>query len=44
MIRKDALPGLIRRINTSNVVSHKLNPTVPVWLIPVRQAAAMLRG
>ena len=34
----------LARIQTRQVVIHKLRPTLPVWLMPLRQAAAMLRG
>src|SRR6476619_8364464 len=44
MIRNDASPGLILSTSTNKVVIHRLSPTLPVWLIPVRQAANMLRG
>src|SRR5258708_5498212 len=42
--RNEASVGLIFRTSTNKVVIHKLNPTVPVWLMPVRQATTMLRG
>ena len=43
IIRYDASFGLIFSTKTRRVVSHNVSPTVPVWLMPVRQATIMLR-
>src|SRR5260370_20381344 len=42
--RYDASAGPILRISTNSVVTHKVMPTPPVWLKPVRQETKRLRG
>src|SRR5215831_17151518 len=42
--RNEASAGVTLRIRTNRVVTHKVMPTEPVWLKPVRHDTARLRG
>src|ERR1019366_4919488 len=44
MTKYDAWPGVVFSTSTNSVVNHKVSPTEPVWLMPVRQDTARLRG
>src|SRR5260370_15491777 len=44
IVRYEAWAGVTFSTSTNNVTIHSDRPTPPVWLSPVRQLAAMLRG